>query len=33
VKDPLFFGDPGSGAYLPLDARVLASILDGSIRL
>jgi fatty-acyl-CoA synthase len=33
VKDPLFFGDPGSGAYLPLDAKVFASILDGAIRL
>jgi fatty-acyl-CoA synthase len=33
VKDPLFFGDPGSGAYLPLDATVFESILDGSIRL
>ncbi len=32
VKDPLFSRDAGSGAYLPLDAAVFASILDGSIR-
>ncbi len=33
VKDPLFSRDVESGAYLPLDAAVFASILDGSIRL
>jgi fatty-acyl-CoA synthase len=33
VTDPLFFGEPGSGAYLPLDAATFAGILDGSIRL
>jgi fatty-acyl-CoA synthase len=33
VSDPLFFRDPKSGAYRPLDAASYASILDGSIRL
>jgi fatty-acyl-CoA synthase len=33
VNDPLFFGDIGSGAYLPLDAATFAAISDGSIRL
>jgi fatty-acyl-CoA synthase len=33
VKDPLFSRDPGSGAYLPLDAAAFAGISDGSIRL
>jgi fatty-acyl-CoA synthase len=33
VADPLFSRDPGSGAYLPLDAAVFAGISDGSIRL
>jgi fatty-acyl-CoA synthase len=33
VKDPLFFGDSESGAYLPLDVAAFESILDGSIRL
>jgi fatty-acyl-CoA synthase len=33
VKDRLFFGDPGSSAYLPLDAAIFAGISDGSIRL
>jgi len=33
VADPLFFRDPKSGAYRPLDAASHASILDGSIRL
>jgi fatty-acyl-CoA synthase len=33
VKDPLFSRDPGSGAYLPLDAASFAGISDGSIRL
>jgi fatty-acyl-CoA synthase len=33
IKDRLFFGDPGSGAYLPLDAATFAAISDGSIRL
>ena len=33
VKDPIFFKDPGSGGYLPLDEAVFERILDGSIRL
>ena len=33
VADPLFFRDPKSGAYRPLDAASHARILDGSIRL
>jgi fatty-acyl-CoA synthase len=33
VSDPLFFRDPRSGAYRPLDGASYASILDGSIRL
>jgi fatty-acyl-CoA synthase len=33
VKDPLFFRDPKSGAYRPIDATDHARILDGSIRL
>jgi fatty-acyl-CoA synthase len=33
VTDPLFFRDPKSGAYRPLDAASHARILDGSIRL
>jgi fatty-acyl-CoA synthase len=33
VADPLFFRDPKSGAYRPLDAASFARILDGSIRL
>jgi fatty-acyl-CoA synthase len=33
VTDPLFFRDPGSGAYRPLDAATFAGISDGSVRL
>ena len=33
VTDPLFFRDPKSGAYRPLDAASYASIVEGSIRL
>ena len=33
VKDPLFFRDEKSGAYLPIDAAVYARIVEGSIRL
>jgi fatty-acyl-CoA synthase len=33
VSDPLFFRDPKSGGYRPLDAAFYARILDGSIRL
>jgi fatty-acyl-CoA synthase len=33
VTDPLFFQDPKSGAYRPVDADGYAHILDGSIRL
>jgi len=33
VADPLFFRDPKSGAYRPLDAASHARILDGSIWL
>ena len=33
LTDPLFFRDPKSGAYRPLDAAGYARILDGSIRL
>jgi fatty-acyl-CoA synthase len=33
VTDPLFFREPKSGAYLPIDAAGYARILDGSIRL
>src|SRR6202035_5515479 len=33
LTDPLFFRDPKTGAYRPLDAAIYARILDGSIRL
>jgi fatty-acyl-CoA synthase len=33
VTDPLFFREPKSGAYRPVDADAYARILDGSIRL
>ena len=33
VTDPLLFRDPGSGAFLPIDAASYARISDGSIRL
>jgi fatty-acyl-CoA synthase len=33
VKDPLFFKDPVSGAYRPIDTESFARIVDGSIRL
>jgi fatty-acyl-CoA synthase len=33
VTDPLFFKDPKSGAYRPIDAASHARIVDGSIRL
>jgi len=33
VTDPLFFRDPKSGAYRPVDAASYAAITDGSIRL
>lgn len=33
VTDPLFFKDPKSGAYRPVDADAYARILDGAIRL
>jgi fatty-acyl-CoA synthase len=33
VTDPLFFRDPKSGAYRPLDAASYGRILDGTIRL
>ena len=33
VSDPLFFLDPKSGAYRPIDADAYARILEGSIRL
>jgi fatty-acyl-CoA synthase len=33
VTDPLFYRDPKSGAYRPLDAASYARIVDGSIRL
>ncbi len=33
LTDPLFFREPKSGAYRPIDADAYARILDGSIRL
>ena len=33
VTDPLFFREPKSGEYRPIDADAYARILDGSIRL
>jgi fatty-acyl-CoA synthase len=33
LTDPLFFKEPKSGAYRPIDADAYARILDGSIRL
>jgi fatty-acyl-CoA synthase len=33
VIDPLFFREPKSGEYRPIDAQAYARILDGSIRL
>jgi fatty-acyl-CoA synthase len=33
VTDPLFFREPKSGEYRPIDAQAYARILDGSIRL
>jgi fatty-acyl-CoA synthase len=32
VKEPIFFKDPNSDSYLPVDAGIYARILDGSIR-
>jgi fatty-acyl-CoA synthase len=33
VTDPLFFREPKSGAYRPIDAGTFARVIDGSIRL
>jgi fatty-acyl-CoA synthase len=33
VKDSLYFRNPASGAYRPIDAAVYARIVEGSIRL
>jgi fatty-acyl-CoA synthase len=33
VGDPLYFRDPHSGEYRPLDTEVFARIADGKIRL
>jgi fatty-acyl-CoA synthase len=33
VTDPLFFRDPKSGAFVPIDAACYARIVEGSIRL
>lgn len=33
IKDPMFMLDPKSGAYVALDARTFAQIVDGMIRL
>jgi fatty-acyl-CoA synthase len=33
VTDPLFFRDPKSGDFLPIDAQSYARIVEGSIRL
>ena len=33
VKDPVFFRDPESGAYVAVDAEIFARIVDGAIRL
>jgi len=33
VNDPLFYRDPSSGGYRPVDPRDYARILEGSIRL
>ena len=33
VKEPLFFRDPNSASYRPLDANSYAEILEGAIRL
>ena len=33
VIDPLFFREPKSGEYRPIDAQAYARVLDGSIRL
>jgi fatty-acyl-CoA synthase len=33
LTDPLFFKEPRSGTYRPIDADAYARILDGSIRL
>jgi fatty-acyl-CoA synthase len=33
VTDPLFFREPKSGAYRPIDDCAYARIIDGSIRL
>ena len=33
VSDPLFFWDPKSGAFLPIDAQCYERITEGSIRL
>ena len=33
ITDPLFFRDPKSGAFLPIDAACYARISEGSIRL
>jgi fatty-acyl-CoA synthase len=33
VKDPVFFRDPETDAYVAVDAEIFAGIVDGSIRL
>jgi fatty-acyl-CoA synthase len=33
VRDQIFFKDPASGAYRPIDAASYARIADGSMRL
>jgi fatty-acyl-CoA synthase len=33
VHDPLYFRDPASSAYRPIDAAGYARIVEGSIRL
>ena len=33
VIDPLFFREPKSGEYRPIDAQAYARLVDGSIRL
>ena len=33
ISDPLFMSEPGSGAYVAVDAGIYAQVLDGTVRL
>ena len=33
VSDPLYYADPATGAFTPIDADVFAGIHEGTVRL